>query len=517
MQLFTKNKPIEILDDHLFSSALLIKVFAICNLEKINNQYFIRAKSFRKIYYYCREIGFKNTVLKIISRSREKTRNEKYFSIGIGEVVKSTTAKFQSEKIVYFIASNHPACPERVVIDEKLVFLTDDQSHPLISKNHIVWLKKFYLEKWWATLLSWSPYSGLPISDLENIAVSEKIKQFWKSVSIKPENNIALRKATAISEVRIAKKKDGKKANKTAVLFGYGNYAKTIILPNLHKSITVSAIHEIDPAQLIPLKKNMSYDTKPYPRDEKYDVYLIAGYHHTHVDIAIAGLQNGADVIVEKPLMTHRKDLEKLICAMQQSSSELYACFQRRYHRFNDYVRQDFKLNVGDPISYYAIIYEETLPELHWYRWPNSRSAIISNGCHWIDHFLFLNNFSPVFTAFARKMQSGEIVIIVELANGATLSLTLSHLGSARIGMQEYIELRSGGNTAKIRNGNYYQSENASRIIRRSKINKYEAYKKMYHLISKNIVDKKSPRLSDDWKKVEMASSLILSLDEQLQ
>ena len=100
------------------------------------------------------------------------------------------------------------------------------------------------------------------------------------------------------------------------------------------------------------------------------------------------------------------------------------------------------------------------------------------------------------------------------MQNGATLSLTLSHLGSARIGMQEYIELRSANATARILNGYQYQSENNSRLIRRLKINKYESYRKMYQLISENIANKKAPRLSDAWPQVQMSSSLILNLDE---
>ncbi|EKD92319.1 MAG: oxidoreductase, partial [uncultured bacterium] len=205
-------------------------------------------------------------------------------------------------------------------------------------------------------------------------------------------------------------------------------------MPNLNKSISITTIHEIDPTQLLPLKKNIIYDSSPHPRENTiHDVYFIAGFHHTHADIAITGLKNNIDVVVEKPLMTTRLELEEIIAALKHSSSEYYACFQRRYHRFNDYVFQDFQLKKSDPISYYAIIYEESLPEFHWYRWPNSRSAIISNGCHWIDHFLFLNHFSPVLTSSAQKTKSGDIIIVVALENNAVLSLTLSHTGSSRI------------------------------------------------------------------------------------
>lgn len=516
MKLIMKNKQFDALDDALFKTAVRIQIQAICNLEKINTQYFIRQKSFKKLYYYCREIGLKNTILKIISRSREKIRNEKYVSIGIGRIIQSASALFLKEEIVFFIAYNHPACPERVVIDQKFVFPVGLTLFQWISEEKIVWLQKFNEDKWWAPFTAWSPFSGQKIEETEIDMLSENVKKIWRTVLPESENYISLKKITHVRDIILAKRKIVLMKNKNAVLFGYGNYAKTMIIPNLHKKIVVTTIHEIDATQLLPHKKNINYDTSPLPRDKQYDVYLIAGYHHTHVDIAIKGLKSGADVVVEKPLMTTRSDLFKLTDAMQQSKSCLYACFQRRYHRFNDYAYLDFKCKLGDPISYYAIIYEEILPNLHWYRWPNSRSAIISNGCHWIDHFLFLNNFSAVLSSSAQKTQNSETIILVELMNGATLSLTLSHVGSARIGMQEYVELRSRQNTAKIINGNRYQSENSSRIVRRSKTSKYESYKKMYQLISQNIVDKKTMPIHDSWEKVEMVSSLVLSLDEQV-
>lgn len=513
MKIFSGKKQFEVLDECLFPGALRIKVFAICNLKKNQDQFMIREKSLRKLYYYLKEVGFRSTFLKVLSRTREKIRNEKYFSMGIGKIIQSSSEHFPVEKIVYFIASNHAKCPERVVVHENFVFLDTAAKLPWILESALFVVKNTYQDEEWGSAVAWSPYSGILAPSID-ATIKEKISHFWASVLIKNARQISFNSSNIISEAKMPRKKKIV-LQKNAVLFGYGNYAKTMLLPHLNKKISVTSIHEIDSTQLLPLKNNIHYDTSPTPRlDSQHNVYFIAGYHHTHTDIAITGLQKGASVVVEKPLMTNKQDLEKLIMAMKNSQSNFYACFQRRYHRFNDYIFQDFKLKSGDPISYYAIIYEESLPQLHWYRWPNSRSAIISNGCHWIDHFLFLNHFSPVSAYSALKTKKGEIIIFVELDNGAALSLTLSHLGSARIGMQEYIELRSAQNTAKITNGKVYQSENSTRVIRRSSVHKYESYRKMYQTISNHIVDKNAFSCNDSWEKVNSVSSLILSLDE---
>lgn len=516
MKILIKGKLHNILDSHLPQNSLRIKVHVICNLDKINDQYFVREKTLRNLYNYFREIGIKSVAQKILSRLRETIRNEKYVSVGVGRIVQSTSTSFLCDKIVCFVATNHPAQAERMVIHENFAFYVNSNNFFPLLDDRIVYFNSLDQEKWWKFFIAWSPYSGFS-APLFNEDTRKKIFSSLESAFTNKKKYILIDQSK-ISEIKNTHKKIlSSSTGKTAALFGYGNYAKTMLIPNLNKCIKITHIHEIDPTQLLPLKKNICYDTSPYPRiNSRQDIYFIAGYHHTHANIAISGLQAGIDVVVEKPLMTHRNDLEKLLDAIRKSQSELYVCFQRRYHCFNDYFFEDFKLKKGDPISYYAIIYEELLPKYHWYLWPNSRSAIISNGCHWVDHFLFLNNFSQVISFFSKKTLSGEIIISVELENSATLCLILSHLGSPRIGMQEYIELRSGKNTAKITNGNIYQSENRTRVIRRSKTSKYESYRKMYRLISQNIVDKDAPRLSDSWEHVNAASSLILSLDEQL-
>ena len=511
MQLYINNKTVDVLDSYLFPNAVRIQVQAICNLQKINSQYFVRQKSFRKIVSYVQEIGLKNTIIKIISRMKEAARNEKYFSVGVGKVIESQSLKFKLGQQVYFIASNHPACAERLVIDENCV-LPFDAAEKKFEPDEISWFEHDEMQSEWMPLLAWTRYSGspFPFVDLKAEKIAELIFKNKKAITIQVDK-------TPISEIKVSKIKVGKVETKNGVLFGYGNYAKTIILPNLNKNIKLDTIHEIDPAQLIPYKKNMQYDTSPLPRNNKqYDVYFIAGYHHSHADIAIEGLKNNADVVIEKPIITTRDQLEKITHSMRNTAGELYSCFQRRYLHFNDYVFKDFKINQGEPVSYYAVVYEEVLPDLHWYRWPNSRSAIISNGCHWIDHFIFLNKFSPVEFCDVKKTRRGELIVYIELENTAVLSLTLSHLGSARIGMQDYIELRSVNSTIKITNSKHFVSENESRVIRRAKINKFEAFKNMYRMISSNIVDKTAPRLSDSIERLNAVSSVILDLDKMV-
>src|SRR3989338_538491 len=317
MLIKTSRGYIDVLDTYLFRDGLRIQRFALSNVQKIEEQYFIRKPSIRKVYEYYKEIGLKYTLLKILSRKREKIRNEKYFSIGIGRILASRALDFQVNQLVYFIAYNHPACPERIVIHKAWAKLAENQNVTFLLNSIIINIPYVDDKKRWDALIGWSPFSGVNPPDLRE--AFKYIKSYWENCEVNPRNSVRFKRNTIVRETSELVQKTYSRS-KNSVLFGYGNYAKTILLPNIHKDIHLSSIHEIDPTQLFPNKKHIHYDTSPIPRnDRQYDVYFIAGYHHTHSEIAIRGLSADADVVVEKPLMTNREDMKKLLTAMKTS------------------------------------------------------------------------------------------------------------------------------------------------------------------------------------------------------
>ena len=53
--------------------------------------------------------------------------------------------------------------------------------------------------------------------------------------------------------------------------------------------------------------------------DERFDVHLIAGFHHTHAPLACHALDAGAHAVVEKPLATTEAQLHDFWSAMQDT------------------------------------------------------------------------------------------------------------------------------------------------------------------------------------------------------
>jgi hypothetical protein len=198
---------------------------------------------------------------------------------------------------------------------------------------------------------------------------------------------------------------------------------------------------------------------------------------------------------------------------LEKHPGRFFSGFHKRFSSLNDISIRDLQTGKGDPIDYHCIVHEAKLPRLHWYRWPNSRSRLVSNGCHWTDHFLFLNDFAPVRSWHAWEAKSGDQVAIAELDNGATFSIALTDHGSSRIGVEDYVELRSGNVTVRIQNGSKYSSETSRKTLRKTKVNRTSSYAEMYREISRKIV---SGQPGDTHESVRRSCRLTLDLEESL-
>ena len=188
----------------------------------------------------------------------------------------------------------------------------------------------------------------------------------------------------------------------------------------------------------------------------------------------------------------------------------MFAAFHKRYSPFNYLIFKDLGVNLGEPVSYRCTVYETLQPPLYWYRWPNSKSELLSNGCHWIDHFLYLNNFSEPKNYDVKLLENDAINVSMILENGAFFSMMFAKGKENQIGIQDNVELKAENATVKIINDAEYAAENGGKIVRREKINKMENYKMMYNSIGKRIL---AGGQGDSLQSVEISSSAVLKLE----
>jgi predicted dehydrogenase len=473
------------LDEALRSGHVRIKVQQWSRHQTLDNVYVVRKAGIHSLLGYVAKVGLVEVMRKIRSRYAERTRNVRWFCSGEGEILEvGAGSSWQVGDRVVFLAPSHTGGMERVVLAEGLIRSAEKvQSH---GKHGVLDAQPLPdIER----VAGWTYDSGrvLELAQVERL-LGEAAQSWQNATEIHPMNA----EASPVLErrKRLVKPEDATDKRPTAMIVGLGNYAKTIILPSVQSQLRVETIFELDPLQMGASPPDaMTWDTSPVLREgDKADVVFIAGYHHTHTPLALEAIRRGAAVLIEKPAATTMEQVVALRKAMEESKRPVNIGFHRRFLPFNDYLKTDLAVSAGQPIDYACIVFEEPLPELHWYGWPNSKTRLTSNGCHWIDHFLFINGFPKITSQSVKAAKQGTLVVMLEAENGAFFSMTLLDVGSARLGVQDHVECRTKGRTVTITNALSYIAEDNQKIIRKARIPGLLAHRRMYSALVKNML-----------------------------
>lgn len=501
------------LDYHRLPGEYRVRTIAVLNLSTIDGLYFVRPRSLGLIWNYLVEFGLSGVLRRARSRFAEAGRNDKYLSCGIGEIVEAPTLNpdLPVGSHVLFIAPSHPPCAERLCLPRALLRRTTAFRDYARDGNLLVGVPPPELPPAanWPDVRGWSPHSGVVL----DAGVVDRC--FDDADTLIANIDWSSARKLAPSSTAIADLSPGGERRDRLILVGYGNYAKTVILPNLPRKLRITRIHEVDPTQIGPTPaKGHTWSTSPalLPADRPQAVF-IAGFHHDHAELAIDALDRGAYAIAEKPVATRAEQIAPLVSAIERSP-RYFACFHKRYSAFTTLALADLQAVAGSAIDYHCIVHEAPLPTLHWYRWSNSRSRLVSNGCHWIDHFLFLNAFAEPNGYHLIAGGDGVLNVVIELANGASFTMALSDRGSSRVGVRDYVELRAGARTVKIIDGSRYEAESNTRVLRRARIGRADSYRRMYREIGRRIC---AGETGDTPESVRLSATLVLDLEAMLK
>ena len=480
----------------------------------VHGLYFEQPFDLRRVFEYVKDVGAPAVARKIRSRLSERARDRKFISCGIGSLHQSKPEHlaFNIDDLRIFVAPAHPSGVDRLVLPKVLVL-------PISRIPEIIAPGNFHFANWPESISSrrifdlagWNPDSGseipTPLTEVDAQTILRAIEETreWQTTEVTP------RRVTT----RTVHPPHTSGAQPTASLFGLGQYAKVAIIPNIKDSIKLKTVHEIDPLQAGSAGGlGVQIDTCPTLREDEHpDVVFIAAYHHHHSPLAVQALQRNAAVVIEKPLATTRQQSKELLDAKQEYGGRVFPGFHKRYAKTNDWLEHDmgaFGENVKDM---HCVVYEVALPDRHWYRWPRSGSRLLSNGCHWLDHFLFVNNFPGLADSHVAVLNPATTSVNATLQNGACFTMTLTDRGPDRVGLREYVEIRTGSRLATITNGHSYHAESSKKILRSAAVPRSQSYARMYSKISREII-KGTP--GDDQRMLEQSMNFVLTLEEAL-
>jgi len=496
-----------------------IRVRAWITLSDITDAFIQPGRRIGQILAYVRMYGLWPTITKIISRLAESDRNSKCIALGWGIVTEAgPTHPPAAGQPVVFLAPFHPQCVDEVCLHHGLMRPLDQPPIALHAEGAVFHgSREAGQDEDVDRLAGWMEWSGTPLDE----ALVSRLLDAYEPLLFDKEFAAGLTKLP-VDDVPLAVpvRKSGEDENpprrKRAVLFGLGQYAKVGVIPRVSRYMDVVCLHELDPAQLGLVAKHRSdvRTSMHLEPDERYDVLLIASYHHTHAPLAVAGLKQGAAVVLEKPLVTTREQLDELLAATRAGGGNVFCGYQRRYGPLNAYLVEDLLIRPENPVSMRAIVYEVQPPRRHWYRWPNSGSRIISNGCHWIDHFLFLNNFVSPTNIDAHRQANGDVLVTMDLENGASLCLIITEWGTPRLGMRDIVHFTAGDRAATITDCTRYVAESSTHVLRRARAKRIVYFDDMYETISRKIA---TDQPGDSLTSIEISTRAVLDAEAAFQ
>ncbi|MGE4563495.1 MAG: Gfo/Idh/MocA family oxidoreductase, partial [Victivallaceae bacterium] len=182
-------------------------------------------------------------------------------------------------------------------------------------------------------------------------------------------------------------------------------------------------------------------------------VLCIATYHSTHLAIVEEALRINSNVriFLEKPPVTTFDQLNRLL-ELRANGADIEIGYNRRSLAMVKRSRRFFG-DTGQPFLVVALVKELNLPDFHWYYWPNQKTRVTGNLCHWIDLGCVFITSRPVeifVIPHPQKRAGDEIDVVIIFADGSKISLHSTDYGDPLRGVQEYLDIRSGAKTVVI-------------------------------------------------------------------
>lgn len=224
-------------------------------------------------------------------------------------------------------------------------------------------------------------------------------------------------------------------ASKGNVAFiGGGNYASRILIPafknagaNLTSIVTsggISAVHHGKKNGFANASTNIEKAL-----DNNTDTVVIVTQHNLHAPQAIAALEKGKHVFVEKPLALNHADIDAIEAAQQTANTMVMVGYNRR---FAPQVQKMKALLVKNtvPKTFIMTMNAGDIPAGHWTQDPEvGGGRIIGEACHYIDLMRFLAG-SKIASFNAVRMGENDYVEVTEDKAVITLTFEDGSVGS---------------------------------------------------------------------------------------
>lgn len=175
-------------------------------------------------------------------------------------------------------------------------------------------------------------------------------------------------------------------------------------------------------------------------KDSEIEVVFIVSRNQNHFCQALAALDAGKHVFVEKPMALTANECRELVSAVERSGKQLTVGFNRRFAPY--YREQKERLaRRSSPAVINCRINSPGISGSYWMADPSEGGAVLGEACHFVDLMAWLLDAEPIrVAAFTLPLQSrdpiGEnnLAATFHFADGSVGNLTYCTVGSRSSG-----------------------------------------------------------------------------------
>ncbi|MGD0098806.1 MAG: bi-domain-containing oxidoreductase [Acidobacteriota bacterium] len=239
---------------------------------------------------------------------------------------------------------------------------------------------------------------------------------------------------------------------------GAGSFAQKFLIPyaQAHGVLLAVADSRGITAKSVSEKhkfRSFSADAQDVISDKAINTVFIATRHNSHGDLAVAALETGKNVYVEKPLTIYESDLPRIadVCR-RHPARRLQVGFNRRFAPLARQAKELFH-GLSEPLVVNYRVSAGFIPKDHWTQTDEGGGRILGEVCHFVDFLQFMTGANPekVFAECISNVNSkmknqDNVAMTIRFGDGSVGLITYLACGDKLLA-KERIEIFGGGKT----------------------------------------------------------------------
>jgi predicted dehydrogenase len=249
--------------------------------------------------------------------------------------------------------------------------------------------------------------------------------------------------------------------NRNVAIIGCGNYAFSNIAYYLKRGNSRFLRGAFDSENSRALSLCKAYggayavaDWREILSDPQVKIVFIASNHASHTEYAVACVEAGKHVHIEKPHVVSQEQLDRLVSVMRRyPKSKVFLGFNRPRSRLFKRLQEALAKESG-PLMINWFVAGHEIPEGHWYFDEREGGRVLGNLCHWTDLTLHLVTMEKAFPCTIIPATpagaKSDFVVSVNFADRSCASITFSAKGHTFEGVREVLNVHKGNVLANL-------------------------------------------------------------------